>query len=105
MAQVVDFYLAEERAKERAEVVRLAGLEDDASRALLRGYVREAQRASLLPARMWSSVTFVLTPNCFPLRRHRPGAPGKIFLYITFPLRFNRTLRLVRRADVVRYDT
>ena len=64
VAQVVDFYLAEERAKERAEVVRLAGLEDDASRALLRGYVREAQRASLLPARMWSTMPFHTTTSC-----------------------------------------
>ena len=46
MAQVVDFYLRDERAKERAEVIRLAAASDSASLDLLRGYVREAQRKS-----------------------------------------------------------
>ena len=46
VSQVVDFYLREDRAKEYAEVVRLASLENDDSRKLLRGYVREAQRTS-----------------------------------------------------------
>ena len=43
MAQVVDFYLSDAHAKERAEVIRLAGANDDAG---LLGYVREAQRTS-----------------------------------------------------------
>ncbi|KAI0752622.1 heme peroxidase [Daedaleopsis nitida] len=44
VSQVVDFYLADERTTERAEVVRLAGTNDEADLHLLRGYVREAQR-------------------------------------------------------------
>ncbi|KAI0673867.1 heme peroxidase [Trametes maxima] len=42
-AQVFDFYLDDARAKERAEVVKLASASDAASLDLLRGYVREAQ--------------------------------------------------------------
>ncbi|KAI0354701.1 heme peroxidase [Trametes cingulata] len=45
-AQVVDFYLDDQRAKERAEVVKLAGASDNNSLNLLRGYIREAQRLS-----------------------------------------------------------
>ncbi|CDO73377.1 hypothetical protein BN946_scf185013.g11 [Trametes cinnabarina] len=44
VAEVVDFYLTNERAKERAEVVKLATASDADSLDVLRGYVREAQR-------------------------------------------------------------
>lgn len=40
----MDFYLADEHAKERAEVIKLAGASDNDSLNLLRGYIREAQR-------------------------------------------------------------
>jgi len=41
---VVDFYLDDALAKERAEIVRLIGVGDEKSTELLRGYVREAMR-------------------------------------------------------------
>ena len=41
---VVDFYLDDGRAKERAEIVRLVSVGDEHSTELLRGYVREAMR-------------------------------------------------------------
>ncbi|KAI8981356.1 heme peroxidase [Trametes punicea] len=44
VALVFDFYMDDKRAKEREEVMRLAGASDAASLELLRGYVREAQR-------------------------------------------------------------
>ncbi|KAI0640160.1 heme peroxidase [Trametes polyzona] len=43
-AQIVDFYLSEERKEERAEVVKLAAAGATSDR--LRGYIREAQRLS-----------------------------------------------------------
>ena len=46
----MDFYLDATRTKEHAEVVRLAGAKDAASRESLRGYVREAQRTYVLLA-------------------------------------------------------
>ncbi|KAL4246542.1 hypothetical protein ABKN59_008749 [Abortiporus biennis] len=42
--QVIDFYLDDARAAERAEIIRLCGLNDDASHELLMGYAREGQR-------------------------------------------------------------
>ncbi|OSD00891.1 heme peroxidase [Trametes coccinea BRFM310] len=44
VSEIVDFYLDDKRAKERAEVTKLAGASDANSLDLLRGYVREAQR-------------------------------------------------------------
>ncbi|GJJ13725.1 hypothetical protein Clacol_007981 [Clathrus columnatus] len=44
VTQVIDFYLDDTRASERAEIIRLAQRDDPASFALLEGYVREAQR-------------------------------------------------------------
>ncbi|KAI0081382.1 heme peroxidase [Panus rudis PR-1116 ss-1] len=44
VAQVVDFYLDDERAPERAEIIALIDKTDADSAELLRGYVREAQR-------------------------------------------------------------
>ncbi|KAJ4490906.1 heme peroxidase [Lentinula aciculospora] len=41
---VIDFYLDDERAPERAKIVELAKATDDNSTELLRGYVREAMR-------------------------------------------------------------
>ncbi|KAI0756453.1 heme peroxidase [Daedaleopsis nitida] len=61
VAQVVNFYLADERAKERAEVTRLAATKDQASFDLLRGYVREAQR---------------LTPQFASILREEAQAPS-----------------------------
>ncbi|KAH9854311.1 heme peroxidase [Lenzites betulinus] len=46
VAQVVDFYLTDEHAGERAEIFKLAAASDNDSLNLLRGYVREAQRLS-----------------------------------------------------------
>jgi linoleate 10R-lipoxygenase len=48
VAQVVDFYMDDARAKERAEIVRLANEDssDPAQKALLLGYVREGQSES-----------------------------------------------------------
>lgn len=48
VAQVVDFYMDDARAKERAEIIKLVhGDENNAEqKALLLGYVREAQRKS-----------------------------------------------------------
>ena len=43
LAQVVDFYLDEARAKELAEIKVLITKTDEASKERLRGYVREAQ--------------------------------------------------------------
>ncbi|KZS86927.1 heme peroxidase [Sistotremastrum niveocremeum HHB9708] len=43
-AQVVDFYLKPEYAKEKAEIVRLSQLTDHESTRLLIGYIKEAQR-------------------------------------------------------------
>ena len=50
----MNFYLDPSRAKERAEVTRLAGAKDSASLELLRGYVREGQRK-------FPSLAFVVT--------------------------------------------
>ncbi|TCD62866.1 hypothetical protein EIP91_006272 [Steccherinum ochraceum] len=44
VAQVVDFYLDDERAKERADIISLSKKSDPASMERLRGYVREGQR-------------------------------------------------------------
>ena len=44
---VVDFYLDDARAKERAEIVKLVDVGDEKSTELLRGYVREAMRMFL----------------------------------------------------------
>ncbi|GJJ14559.1 hypothetical protein Clacol_008824 [Clathrus columnatus] len=44
VTQVIDFYLDDARASERAEIIRLAQKDDPASFTLLQGYVREAQR-------------------------------------------------------------
>ena len=46
IAQIVDFYMDDARAAERAEIQRLVHKTDKASAELLRGYVREAQRES-----------------------------------------------------------
>ncbi|KAI0789558.1 heme peroxidase [Abortiporus biennis] len=43
-AHVLDFYLDDARAAERAEIIRLSKLGDPASHELLMGYVREGQR-------------------------------------------------------------
>ena len=59
VAEIVDFYLGADRATERAEVVRLAKTTDAASRELLKGYVREAQRrSSQVPGFPYSDITF-----------------------------------------------
>lgn len=42
-AQVIDFYLDDERAPERAKIISLAQRDDRASFELLKGYVREGQ--------------------------------------------------------------
>lgn len=49
VAQIVDFYMDDERAAERAEIVGLANADsqDPEQKKLLLGYVREAQRALL----------------------------------------------------------
>ena len=44
IAQVVDFYLDDARAHERAEIQKLIRKTDKESAELLRGYIREAQR-------------------------------------------------------------
>ncbi|KAH8099451.1 heme peroxidase [Cristinia sonorae] len=44
VAQVVDFYLDDERAAERADIISLCRKNDAASLEKLRGYVREGQR-------------------------------------------------------------
>lgn len=44
VAQVVDFYLSEDRAQERAALVELCKKDDKQSAELLKGYVREAMR-------------------------------------------------------------
>ncbi|KAI0783170.1 heme peroxidase [Abortiporus biennis] len=44
VVQVIDFYLDDARAAERAEITRLCGLNDAASHELLMGYAREGQR-------------------------------------------------------------
>ena len=44
VAKVVDFYLDDQRAKERSEIVALTRKTDSASVNLLQGYIREAQR-------------------------------------------------------------
>jgi hypothetical protein len=43
---VVDFYLDDQREKERAHILQLIGKRDSASEELLQGYVREAMRES-----------------------------------------------------------
>ena len=53
--QAIDFYLDDERAKEREEIVQLVHRTDDESASLLRGYVREAMRE------------FLFLPSCFPI--------------------------------------
>ena len=59
VAEIVDFYLGADRATERAEVVRLAKTTDAASRELLKGYIREAQRTSSpVPCLPHSDITF-----------------------------------------------
>ena len=44
VAQVVDFYLDDSRAKERAAMVSVCQRSDAKSKELLKGYVREAMR-------------------------------------------------------------
>ena len=44
VAQVVDFYLDDARAAERADIISLSKKSDPATMERLRGYVREAQR-------------------------------------------------------------
>ncbi|THH11068.1 hypothetical protein EW145_g888 [Phellinidium pouzarii] len=44
VAQVVDFYLDDNRAKERAELIAVCARDDPHSAELLRGYVREGMR-------------------------------------------------------------
>jgi hypothetical protein len=41
---VIDFYLDDERAKERAQIIQLCQRKDAASEELLQGYVREGMR-------------------------------------------------------------
>ncbi|EJC98652.1 heme peroxidase [Fomitiporia mediterranea MF3/22] len=43
-AQVIDFYLSDERAKERAQIIELCKRNDGEAEELLKGYVREAMR-------------------------------------------------------------
>ena len=43
---VIDFYMDDERASERAKIIELAQKTDEASFELLRGYVREGMRES-----------------------------------------------------------
>lgn len=43
VAHIVDFYLDDDRAKERAEIIKLSQRDDPESLKLLMGYVREAQ--------------------------------------------------------------
>lgn len=45
VAQVVDFYLDDKYAKERAEIIKLVQKDDAASMDLIVGYVKEAQSA------------------------------------------------------------
>lgn len=44
VAQVVDFYLGDDRAQERAALINICKRDDAKSKELLRGYVREAMR-------------------------------------------------------------
>ena len=48
VSQIVDFYMDDERSAERAEIIKLARADsqDPAQKALMLGYVREAQRES-----------------------------------------------------------
>lgn len=60
VAEIVEFYLRADRAPERAEVVRLAKTTDAASRELLKGYVREAQREyPVIPSLPRSDITLI----------------------------------------------
>lgn len=43
IVQVVDFYLDDSRAEERAQIVKLVHRDDDEALSLLQGYIREAQ--------------------------------------------------------------
>ena len=45
VTQVVDFYLDDARAAERADIISLSKKSDPASMERLRGYVREGMRA------------------------------------------------------------
>lgn len=45
-AQAVDFYMQDQYANERREIVRLSNQTDEASRKLLMGYIREAYSSS-----------------------------------------------------------
>ncbi|KAK1217118.1 hypothetical protein PQX77_020235 [Marasmius sp. AFHP31] len=56
--QVIDFYLHDERAQERAKIVELAKapLDDTASMELLRGYTREGMRLSPQVPGLWREV-------------------------------------------------
>ncbi|KAI0778881.1 heme peroxidase [Trametes elegans] len=61
-AEIVDFYMTKERAKERAEIVRLSAATDSTSANLLREYVREGQR---------------LAPQFSAVLKQEPGSAGK----------------------------
>ncbi|KAI0713138.1 heme peroxidase [Cerioporus squamosus] len=65
-AQVVDFYLDPSHAKDRAEVIRLAGANDAKSLELLRGYVREAQRKSYVSLLVIISTLLTRPPGLAP---------------------------------------
>ena len=49
VAQVVDFYLDDERAAERVDIISLSKKSDPASMERLRGYVREGQSTFYVP--------------------------------------------------------
>ncbi|KAI0658449.1 heme peroxidase [Cubamyces menziesii] len=60
VALIIDFYMDDARAKERAEIAKLVGATDANSLNLLRGYIREAQR---------------LAPQFFAVVKQQVGAP------------------------------
>ncbi|KAI0071441.1 heme peroxidase [Panus rudis PR-1116 ss-1] len=64
VAHVVDFYLDDERARERAEIISLVDKTDETSKELLRGYAREAER---LNPQFAALLRFVVAPDTIPL--------------------------------------
>ncbi|KAF9477868.1 heme peroxidase [Pholiota conissans] len=54
---VVDFYLDDERAKERAQIIKLVNMNDQKSNELLRGYVCEALRLRPQFPGLWRKAT------------------------------------------------
>ncbi|CAL1708758.1 unnamed protein product [Somion occarium] len=77
-AQVIDFYLDDERTKERNEIIQLVNKRDAQSAELLRGYVREAQR---LNPQFAGLLRVAVAPDSIPLGSGKPPVqvqPGDI---------------------------